>query len=125
MRSGAWSHSARPFFQVSAVVAAYCAALSPLRAASPASTHGSKSVGREIRKRQQQVAEIALRVDADGRDAVDRRFLEQREAQPGLAAAGHADAHRVCGQVLRVIEHQIVPECIRLRIELAPQVEDA
>ncbi|NIT99340.1 MAG: hypothetical protein GWM91_29805, partial [Actinobacteria bacterium] len=44
-------------------------------------------VGRlERRKRQQQVAEIALRIDGDHRDAVDRGFLDQADAETGLPA---------------------------------------
>ena len=64
-------------------------ACGPLRASS---IQGRKSCRHEIGKGQQQVAEVALGVDRDRGDAVDRRFLEQRDAQAGLAAAGHADA---------------------------------
>ena len=97
-----------------------------MRAASAASTHGLKVRRREIRKREQQIAEIALRVDADGRDAVDGGFFEQREAQARLAAAGHAHADRVRGEVLRVVEDQVVERRALARgIELAPEIENA
>ncbi len=86
----------------------------PLRAASAGSTQGRKSAGREIGERQQQVAEVALGVDDEGRDAVDRGLLEQRDAQAGLAAAGHADADRVRGQVL-ASRRAAVPETERRR----------
>ena len=38
-------------------------------------------LGGEVRERQQQVAEVALRVDGDDRDAVDGRFLDQRRGR--------------------------------------------
>ena len=62
----------------------------------------------QIRKGEQQVAEIALWVDGNDRDAIHRRFLDHADAQSGLAAAGHADDDRVCRQVLGVIQDQFV-----------------
>ena len=59
--------------------------------------------GAQLRKGQQQIAEVAFGVDGDSRHAIDRGFFEQRQAQTGLPAAGHADADRVRGQVARVI----------------------
>jgi hypothetical protein len=53
-----------------------------------------------------QVAEIALRIDRERGNAVDRGFFEQREAEARLAAAGHADADRVRRQILRVVEQR-------------------
>ena len=49
----------------------------PCRRASSWSTHGAEVGGRELGEGQQQVAEVALRIDDDRRDAVDRRLLEQ------------------------------------------------
>ena len=76
-------------------------------------------------EREQQVGEIALGIDDDGRDAVDGRFLDQRQAQAGLAAAGHADADRVGDQVLRVVEDQAVLRLLLLPVIGPAQVEDA
>ena len=59
-----------------------------------------KSSGARFGKRQQQVGEVALGVDDDRGDAVDRGLFEQRDAQAGLAAAGHADADGVGDEVL-------------------------
>ena len=63
-------------------------------------------LGRQFREGQQQVGEVALRVNDDRRDAVDRGLLEQREAQAGLSAAGHADADGVGDKVLRVVQER-------------------
>ena len=96
-----------------------------LRAASAGSIQGRKSAGARFGKRQQQVAQVALGIDGDRRDAVDGRFFEQREAQARLAAAGHADADGVRGQILRVVQQQLVAQLLRRRVEFTAQVEDA
>ena len=62
----------------------------------------------QSREGQEQVAEIALRIDGNDRHAVDGRFLDQIQAQAGLAAAGHADADRVGDEIARVVEHGLV-----------------
>ncbi len=69
---------------------------------------GREVLGAQFRERQQQVGDVAFRVDHNRRDAVERGFLEQRQAQAGLAAAGHADADGVGGQVARVVEQVFV-----------------
>ena len=69
---------------------------------------GTELGGRQPGKRQQQVAEIAFRIDRNHRHAVDRGFLDEAEAQAGLAAAGHADADRVRDQVAGVVEDRLV-----------------
>jgi hypothetical protein len=81
-------------------------------------------LGAKVREREQQVADVALRVDRDRGHAVDRGLLEQRQAQARLAAAGHADADRVRGEVARVVE-QVGAELLRTGIELATEVEGA
>jgi hypothetical protein len=63
---------------------------------------------RQIWKRQHQIREIALRIDDEGRNAVDRRFLDQSDAQAGLAAAGHADTHRVRREIACIVQNQLV-----------------
>ncbi len=79
--------------------------------------------GGESRERQQQVAQIALGVDRDHGDAVDGRFFDQRQAQAGLAAAGHADADGVRDQIAGVVEHQVVERPTRVHVELAAEIE--
>ena len=64
-------------------------------------------LGRERGEGEQQVPEVALRVDGDGRDAVDGGLFEQADAEPGLAAPGHAETHRVRGEVLGVDEQRL------------------
>ncbi len=105
--------------------AAKLSAVIPLRAASPASTQGAKSADLQLRKGQQQIAQVALRIDRDSGNAVDGGFFEQREAQAGLAAAGHADANRVRRQVARVIQEEIGSVRAARRIDFAAEIEGA
>ena len=108
MRSPSWPQSARPFFHVSAVLAASSSGVDALRVWLRRRRSRGEILGRELRKREQQIAEIALGIDDDRGDAVDGRFFEQRQAEARLAAAGHADADGVRGQVLRVVEQQFI-----------------
>jgi hypothetical protein len=62
---------------------------------------------RQFRKRQHQSPQVALGVDADRGIAIDGGFFQQGQAQAGLAAAGHADAYRVRGQIARVVQQRI------------------
>jgi hypothetical protein len=50
IRSGGWFHSARPFFQLSAVCAPGCSVLRPCRCASAGSTQGVKSAALRLGK---------------------------------------------------------------------------
>ena len=98
----------------------------PLRAASSASTHGSKSRRRQVREREQQVAEIALRIDRDRRDAVDRRFLEQRRGTSPVLPLPVMPTHDgVRDQVLGVVEDQLVPSLFVGQVVRLAEVEDA
>ena len=45
-------------------------------------------------------------IDGDGRNPVDGGLLQEREAQAGLPAAGHPDAHRVRDQLARIEEER-------------------
>ena len=81
--------------------------------------------GSEVRKRQEQVAEIALGIDGQHRDTVDGCLFDQRDPEPGLPAAGHADADGVRQQIARVVEDQIVEARTLLEIELSPEVEES
>ena len=53
---------------------------------------------------QQEVPQIAFRVDRDYRDPVNRGLFDQRHAQTGLTAAGHTDTDGVGREVLCVVE---------------------
>ena len=115
IRSGGWPQSASPFFQVAAVLLGELLGSHAL----------ARGIGRNPPTARNPTARAAGTpaagcrdrpwVDADGRDAVDGGFLQQRQAQAGLAAAGHADADGVGRQVLRVVEHQVVAERCRRR----------
>ena len=63
---------------------------------------------RETRKRQQKIAEVTLGIDDQCRNAVDGRFLDERQAETRLAAAGHANAEGVRHEILGVIEQQVI-----------------
>ena len=79
----------------------------PSCAASSALIQGRKSSPRKFGKVSSRLARSPLGSISDGGDAVDGRFFEQGDAQAGLAAAGHADAHGVRDQVLRIVQEQI------------------
>jgi hypothetical protein len=69
--------------------------------------------GTEVRRAQlgkveQQIAQVALGIDGDGGDAIDGGLFEERDAQTRLATARHADANGMGGQVLRVVEGQLI-----------------
>jgi hypothetical protein len=58
-------------------------------------------VGRcEIREREAQVGQIALRIDCQHRPTGAQHLLDQHDTQTGLARSGHADDHTVGGEVL-------------------------
>src|SRR5262249_36942833 len=65
-------------------------------------------LGGELREREEEVSEVALRIDDDRGNAVDRRLLEERDRQTGLAAAGHADDDGVRRQVFCVVEERTI-----------------
>src|SRR5204863_8197932 len=81
-------------------------------------------LGCQARERQEEVRQVPLGIDGNRRDAVDGGFLDERQAQPGLAAAGHADAKSVGDQVPGVVEDRLA-ERAALRIALPAEVEDA
>src|SRR4030095_12591313 len=71
-----------------------------------------------------EVAQVALGVDGERRDAVDGSLLEQPDAEPGLAAPCHPDADPVGRQVFRVVEQELGKGLPGLRVPAPPQVED-
>ncbi len=73
-------------------------------------------------ERQRQVRQVPLRVDRDHRNPVQRGLLEQTDAQAGLAATGHADDHRVRGQVGGVQQDRSLG-VVAVRPRLAAQEE--
>ena len=97
----------------------------PCAPASAASIHGWNSAAAEAGKGQHQVRDVALRVDHDRRDAVERGLLEERDAEPRLAAAGHADADRVRRQVPRVVHQRLGGERVLGGVVAAAEVERA
>ena len=76
-------------------------------------------------ERQEQVAQVALRIDGDDRHAVDGRFLDQAQAESGLAAARHADAEGMGHQVARVVQDRLVERLSRLDVVFTAEVEQA
>ena len=82
MRSPSWPHSARPFFQSSACCAANCVGRQALAARLVLVDPGREVRRPQLGEGQQQVGEVALGIDDDGRDAVDRRLFEQAMHSP-------------------------------------------
>ncbi len=91
--------SARPFFHAAAASAAAVFTSFPSRRAASGSIHGSKDGGVEPVEEQQQVREVALRVDRDHRDALAQQLLEEDDGEARLARAGHPDDEPVRQQV--------------------------
>ena len=81
--------------------------------------------GREARKGQHQVCDVALGVDHERRNAIERGLLEDRNAKARLAAAGHADAHGVRRQVPRVVHQGLAGERVFRGVVAAADVESA
>ena len=57
----------------------------------------------ELRKGEEEVPDIALRVDRQRRNSIQRGFFEQGEAEAGLAAARHPENHGMRSQVARIV----------------------
>jgi hypothetical protein len=72
---------------------------------------------------EQGVGHIALGVDHQGGDVPQGGFLQQVDAQAGLAGAGHADDDGMRGQVVGIVEQGLVDGFASLGIKNAPQVE--
>ena len=77
----------------------------PARRASSSSIQGRKSSARRSGNVSSRLPRSPFGSMAMTGHAVDRGLLDQRQAQPGLAAAGHADADGVGHEVARVVEH--------------------
>src|SRR4030095_5216283 len=74
---------------------------------------------------EEEIAQIALGIDHQRGNAVDRGLLEERQAEAGLAAARHAHADRVGDEIFRIVEEQGAGGCFRAEIVGAPEVEHA
>ncbi len=59
---------------------------------------------------QQQVGQVAFRVDQDRRHTLQGGFLQQGDAQPCLPGPGHAGHHRVRRQVRRIVLQRLVAQ---------------
>jgi len=60
--------------------------------------------GAEIRECQKKIRQVTFGIDDDRRNPVDRRLLEQADAEAGFATAGHSDANGVGYEILRFVE---------------------
>ena len=76
-------------------------------------------------KCQQQVAQVPLRIDRDDGHAVDRRFLNQSQAESGLAAAGHPDTQGVGHQIARIVKDRFFERFPRFEVVFTAEVEQA
>jgi hypothetical protein len=79
--------------------------------------------GLKIRKRQQQIRKIALGIHGDHRQAVDRRFFDEADAQTSLAAAGHPQDDRMRYEIGGIVEHRSVSHLTACRIDLSSEIE--
>jgi hypothetical protein len=81
--------------------------------------------GREVGEGEQQVREVALRIDHQRRDAVERRLFEEHDAEAGLAAPGHADDRGVGHEVAHVVEERLSGGRQGRRVQRPAEVEPA
>jgi len=85
----------------------------------------TKVLGLQLRERQQQVAQVTLGIDGNCRNAVDGRFFQERKTEPCLAAARHADTHRVRGQIFGFVQQPVIERLALAKVVLLAQVENA
>ncbi len=83
---------------------------------------GAKLCGGQFGEGQKQIGHIALGVNDNGRDALQGCFLQKVNAQPRLAAAGHAHTDGVGGQVPALVEHRLGEHLTLLRVVAFAQV---
>ena len=69
---------------------------------------GAEALGLLIGEGQEQVPHIALRIDDQRGDTLQETFLEQHDAEAGLARPGHADDDAVGREVRGVVHDQVV-----------------
>ena len=86
---------------------------------------GEELLRGQFREGQQQVGDVALGVDHQRGDSIDRGLLQQRQAQTGLSAARHAEAHGVSNQIPGIVKQGTVPGFSGSGIERPAQVESA
>jgi hypothetical protein len=86
---------------------------------------GPEVGGVQVGKSEQEVGHVAFGVDDDGRDAVHGGFFEQRDAEPGFTAAGHADANPVGHEIFGVVEQGANLRFAAVKVIRASKVEDA
>ena len=106
IRAPSCPHWARPSRQRVDIASACAATERPFRSASAGVDPRLEVARPKLGKGEHEIPEVPFGVDAQGGDAVDRRFFEQRQAEAGFAAAGHPDADRVGREVLRVVENR-------------------
>ena len=86
---------------------------------------GPEIVGAQLGKGEQEIAEIALGVDQQRGNAVERRLLEEGQAEAGLSAARHAHAYRVGHEILGVVEEEPLAGLPGAEVVGPPEIEDA
>ena len=77
----------------------------------------------EVGKGEEQVADVALGIDRDDRDAIHQRLFDQRKAEACLAGAGHAQHHAMGHEILRIVEHQLVLRLLGIQVICATEVK--
>src|SRR5690606_2146331 len=73
---------------------------------------------------QQQVADVALGIEDERRDAGEERLLEQHDTESGLAGAGHADDDTVRREFVR-LDLEPLAGRLALRVQPSTQMQSA
>ena len=84
---------------------------------------GTKIVGAELWKREQDIAHVTLGIQRDNRNVIERRLLQQADAETGFARTRHADDDSMCRQVLRVVQNEVVGEFVGFAVVALADIE--
>src|SRR4030095_5511145 len=86
---------------------------------------GPEVGGPQLGESEEEVAEVALGIDHQAGDAVERRLLEEAQAEAGLSAARHAHAYRMGHEILGVVEEEPIAGLLGSEVVGASEIEDA
>ena len=82
----------------------------------------NKVLARHVGKGEQKIAQVSLRVDDECRNAIHGGLFQKGKAKTRFAAASHADAHPVGGQVARIIKQRRIAG-LTVRTDLSAEVK--
>ena len=124
MRSPSWPHLAKPSFHARGLRGGELVGGQAFARRVPFVHPGTEVLGPQLGEGEQQVGQIALRIDDQSGDPVDRRLFEETDAQTGLAAARHPHTDTVRHQVFGIVQEEVLAKLTPTQVVLLAQVED-